>query len=206
MNEIIKQLGEIGIVPVIKIDDAQQAVPLAKALAAGGINCAEITFRTDAAEEAIRLIAENCPDMLVGAGTVLNTETADRAIAAGAKFIVSPGIKASLVEHCQKKNVPIIPGCVTPTEVEIAIECGLDVVKFFPAEPAGGLAMIKAISAPYPQMKFMPTGGISTKNLTTYLAFNKIVACGGSFMVVDDLEQVTELSKQAIELVRSVRG
>jgi len=203
---ITQKIQSLGIIPVIKIDDVADSVPLAEALIDGGLPCAEITFRTDAAEGAIKAICEKFPDMLVGAGTVLTTEQADRAINAGAKFIVSPGFNSKVVKHCQSKNVPIFPGCITPTEIEIAIEHGLDTVKFFPAEQFGGLATIKALAAPYTKMNFIPTGGIDAANLAKYLEFGKIVACGGSFMVKSDLAEVTRLSKEAVKIVKEVRG
>ncbi|MCL2838645.1 MAG: bifunctional 4-hydroxy-2-oxoglutarate aldolase/2-dehydro-3-deoxy-phosphogluconate aldolase [Oscillospiraceae bacterium] len=205
-EQILTQIREIGIVPVIKIDDTADAVPLAQALIDGGLPCAEITFRTDAAEGSIKLISDKFPDMFIGAGTVLTTEQADRAIAAGAKFIVSPGFNSKVVKHCQSKNVPIFPGCITPTEIEMAIEHGLDTVKFFPAEQAGGLSMIKALAAPYTKMTFIPTGGVDTGNLAKYLEFGKIIACGGSFMIKPDLAEVTRLSKEAVKIVKEVRG
>lgn len=195
MNEVLKKIGAIGIVPVVKIDNAKDAVPLARALCEGGLPCAEITFRTDAAEEAIRAITTEFPDMLVGAGTVLTTEQVDRAVAAGSKFIVSPGLNPKIVKYCQSKNVPITPGTANPSDVEAALELGLDVVKFFPAEQAGGIAMIKAMCAPYTNVKFMPTGGINAKNINDYLSFNKILACGGSWMVSADLINAGEFDK-----------
>ena len=187
MNPILEQFQKLGIIPVVVIDDAKDAVPLAKALCEGGLPVAEVTFRTDAAEEAIRLMAEACPEMLVGAGTVLTTEQVDRSVAAGAKFIVSPGLNPKVVKYCQEKNVPITPGTARPTDIEMALELGLEVVKFFPAEQNGGLPMIKAMAAPYTKVKFMPTGGINAKNLKSYLDFDKIIACGGSWMVPKDL-------------------
>lgn len=204
MNEVLKKLSAIGIVPVIKIDDVEKAVPLAKALVAGGIPCAEVTFRTDAAEEAIRRIATEVPEMLVGAGTVLTPEQADKAAAAGSKFIVSPGLNPKVVKHCLDKGYLITPGTANPSDVEVAIELGLEVVKFFPAEAAGGLNMIKSMAAPYTKMKFMPTGGINASNLNSYLAFDKIICCGGSWMVKDELiqagefDKITELCREAV--------
>ena len=204
MNDILKKLSSIGIVPVIKIDDVEKAVPLAKALVAGGIPCAEVTFRTDEAEEAIRRMAEEVPEMLVGAGTILTTEQADRAIAAGSKFLVSPGLNPKVVKHCIDKGYLITPGTSNPSDVEVAIELGLDVVKFFPAEAAGGIKMIKSMAAPYTKMKFMPTGGINADNLNNYLSFDKIICCGGSWMVKDELikagefDKITELCKEAV--------
>ena len=177
MNDVLKEIYQIGIVPVIALEDAKDAQPLAKALIDGGLPCAEVTFRTAAAEESIAIMTAEYPDMLVGAGTVLTTEQVDRAVAAGAKFIVSPGLNPEVVKYCIGKNIPICPGCSNPSDIEQAIALGLDVVKFFPAEAAGGLAMIKAMSAPYVNMKFMPTGGINASNLNDYLGFKKVIAC-----------------------------
>lgn len=204
MHTVLEQISKIGIVPVIKIDDVEKAVPLAKALMEGGIPCAEVTFRTAQGEEAIRRISQEVPDMLVGAGTVLTTEQVDRAIAAGAKFLVSPGFNPKVVAYSIEKGIPITPGCSSPSDIEKAIEAGLDVVKFFPAEQAGGLDYIKAVAAPYTSVKFMPTGGVSAANLNDYLAFEKIIACGGSWMVKADLindgkfDEITRLSKTAV--------
>ena len=211
MNEIFEKIHQIGILPVIALDDAAQAVPLAKALAAGGILAAEVTFRTAAGEEAIRRIAQEVPEVLVGAGTVLTCEQADRAVGAGAKFIVSPGTNPKVVQHCQEKGVQPVPGVVTPTEIETALELGLGVLKFFPAEPSGGLGMIKALAAPYTQIKFIPTGGISAANVGEYLKHPKILACGGSWMVKKDLvnagkfDEIQALAAQAAAIVKSVR-
>ncbi|MDR1099482.1 MAG: bifunctional 4-hydroxy-2-oxoglutarate aldolase/2-dehydro-3-deoxy-phosphogluconate aldolase [Treponema sp.] len=204
MDAVLEELGKIGIVPVIKIDDAEKAVPLAKALAAGGIPCAEITFRTAQGEEAIRRIAAELPGVLLGAGTVLTTGQVDRAIEAGAKFIVSPGLNPKVVAHCIDRGVPITPGCSNPSDIEQALEAGLEVVKFFPAEQAGGLEYIKAIAAPYPGLKFMPTGGINGGNIAKYIAYEKIHACGGSWMAGADLinagdfEKIAALSREAV--------
>ena len=212
MNEVLNKLHEIGIVPVVVIDDAKDAIPLAKALIEGGLPCAEVTFRTAAAADAIKAIADNFPDMLVGAGTVLTTEQVDKAVAAGAKFIVSPGTNPRVVKYCVEKNIPITPGTCNPSDVEQALECGVNIVKFFPAEPAGGLKYIKAIAAPYVDVKFMPTGGINATNVRDYLAYNKIWACGGSWMVKGDLikagdfEKIKELTAEAVQIVKEVRG
>ena len=209
MNEILEKIYRIGIVPVIALDDAKDAKPLAEALIKGGLPCAEVTFRTAAAEESIRIMANEFPEMLVGAGTVLTTEQVDRAVGAGAKFIVSPGLNPEVVKYCVSKNIPVTPGCANPSDVEQAIACGLEVVKFFPAEAAGGLPMIKAMSAPYTQMKFMPTGGISAKNINEYLGFKKIIACGGTWMVKSDLikagefEKIEALTKEAVDTMLS---
>lgn len=212
MSTIIDQFKKIGIIPVVVLDDEKDAVPLAKALCAGGLPCAEVTFRTAAAEGAIRAMSEAFPEMLVGAGTVLSTEQVDRAVAAGAKFIVSPGLNPEVVKYCQQKKIPITPGIQTPTEIECALGLGLKVLKFFPAEPAGGLKMIKAIAAPYVDVTFMPTGGISEKNVREYLAYNRIVACGGSWMVKKDLvaagefDKIQEMVAEAAAIVKEVRG
>ena len=187
MNEILKKIGDLGIVPVVKIDNAADAVPLGKALTEGGLPLAEITFRTDAAAEAIRNITNAYPEMLVGAGTVLTIKQVQSAIAAGAKFIVSPGFNPAVVGFCTKKGIPITPGCSNPTDIEMALDFELEVVKFFPAEAFGGLNTLKAMSAPYGMIKFIPTGGIDAKNIVDYLNFNKVLACGGSWMVKDEL-------------------
>ncbi|MDR1252161.1 MAG: bifunctional 4-hydroxy-2-oxoglutarate aldolase/2-dehydro-3-deoxy-phosphogluconate aldolase [Treponema sp.] len=204
MHTVLEELGKIGIVPVIKIDDVEKAVPLAKALMAGGIPCAEITFRTAQGEEAIRRISKEVPDILLGAGTILTTEQVDRAISAGAKFIVSPGLNPKVLAHCVSKGIPITPGCSNPSDIEQALEYGLEVVKFFPAEQAGGLDYIKAIAAPYPSLRFMPTGGINAGNIGKYISYEKIHACGGSWMVSADLinsgdfEKISILSREAV--------
>jgi 2-dehydro-3-deoxyphosphogluconate aldolase/(4S)-4-hydroxy-2-oxoglutarate aldolase len=204
MNEVLQKIQKIGIVPVVVLHDAKDAAPLAKALCEGGLPCAEVTYRTAAAEESIRIMTTEYPDMLVGAGTVLTTEQVDTAVAAGAKFIVSPGLNPKIVKYCIEKGIPVTPGTANPSDVEQAIELGLEVVKFFPAEAAGGLNMIKSMAAPYTNMKFMPTGGISAKNLNDYLAFPKILACGGSWMVKDDLvkagkfDEITRLTREAV--------
>jgi 2-dehydro-3-deoxyphosphogluconate aldolase/(4S)-4-hydroxy-2-oxoglutarate aldolase len=204
MHVILEQISKIGIVPVIKIDDAQKAAPLAMALIAGGIPCAEETFRTAAAEEAIRFISSETPDILVGAGTVLSTEQVDKAVSAGAKFIVTPGLNPKVVAHCISKGVPIIPGCSNPSDIEAALEAGLEVVKFFPAEQTGGIAGIQAISAPYPTIKFIPTGGINANNVASYLRTEKVIACGGTWMVKEDLisagnfDAITAKCKEAV--------
>lgn len=207
MNEILKQIGDFGIVPVVKIDDANDAVPLGKALIEGGLPVAEITFRTAAAEDAIKNITRELPDILVGAGTVLSVEQVKKAVAAGAKFIVSPGFNPSVVKYCVENNIPVTPGCSNPTDIEMALEFGLDVVKFFPAEAFGGLETLKAISAPYGMMKFIPTGGINAGNLNEYLSFNKVLACGGSWMVKDELikqknfAEITRLTREAVNIM-----
>lgn len=212
MKSMEEQFKEVGVVPVVVLNDAKDALPLAEALVEGGLPCAEVTFRTDAAEESIRLMAEKYPDMLVGAGTVLTIDQVDRAVGAGAKFIVSPGFDPEIVDYCISKEIPVFPGCITPSEVAQAVKRGLKVVKFFPAEQAGGVAMIKAMAAPYTMVKFMPTGGISTKNLRSYLECDKILCCGGSWMVKGDLikagefDKIREMTKEAVALAAEIRG
>ncbi|MDR1253269.1 MAG: bifunctional 4-hydroxy-2-oxoglutarate aldolase/2-dehydro-3-deoxy-phosphogluconate aldolase [Treponema sp.] len=204
MQKILADIGKIGIVPVIKIDDPEKAVPLARALKTGGIPVAEITFRTAQGEAAIRRISREVPDIILGAGTVLSTEQVDRALDSGAQFIVSPGFNSRVVGHALKKGIPVIPGCSSPSDIEQALEAELEVVKFFPAEQAGGIEYIKAVSAPYSSVRFIPTGGINANNLAKYTAFNKILACGGSWMAASDLinagnfEKITALCKEAM--------
>ena len=200
MSDILKQISDIGIIPVIAINDAKHAVPLANALAAGGLPIAEITFRTEAGQQAITNIAKECPNVLLGAGTVLRTEQVDMAIDAGATYIVTPGIDAKVVEHCQKRGIPVTPGVSCPSDVQLGVSLGLEILKFFPAEQYGGISTLKAICGPYNMVKFIPTGGISAKNVLDYLNFNKVIACGGSWMVqaslindekFDEIEQMT---------------
>ena len=206
MKSIEELFAELKVVPVVVLDDAKDAEPLAKALVEGGLPCAEVTFRTEEAAESIRIMTEVYPDMLVGAGTVLTTEQVDKAVESGAKFIVSPGFDPEIVDYCIEKNIPVFPGCISPSEVAQAVKRGLKVVKFFPAEQSGGLAMIKAMAAPYNMLKFMPTGGINTKNLKDYLACDKILCCGGSWMVKGDMiksgefEKIKKLTREAKEL------
>lgn len=212
MTDMMKKLQKIGIVPVVVLDRAEDALPLAECLAEGGLPCAEVTFRTAAAEESIRRMAKAFPDMIIGAGTVLTTEQADRAIDAGATFIVSPGFNPKVTEYVLGKDVPMTPGVCTPTEIEAALQFGLDVLKFFPAEPAGGLKMIKALAAPYVHVSFMPTGGISAANVRDYLAYDQIVACGGSWMVSGKLvregnfAEIKRLVREAADIVKEIRG
>lgn len=204
MDNLLKRLSNIGIVPVVTIHNADLAENLAQALCKGGLPCAEITFRTEAAAEAIKRIRTKYPDMCVGAGTVLTIQQVDAAVEAGAKFIVSPGLNPKIVQYCQKKGVLMIPGTSCPSDLETALELGLDTVKFFPAEQSGGIVKIKAMSAPYGNLKFMPTGGINAENLNSYLSNPKIIACGGSWMVPSSLvdaenwEEITRLTKEAV--------
>ena len=213
MCDINQKISEIGVVPVIKLNNPERdAANLAKALCEGGVPVAEVTFRAAGADIAIRLMREACPDMLVGAGTVLTTEQVDKALSAGAQFIVTPGFDPELVAYCQEKGLPIYPGCTTPTDYHAALKFGLKVLKFFPAEQSGGLAKIKAMSAPFPMFKVMPTGGISLKNLKEYLSCPVICACGGSYMVTADLidnnkwDEITELCKKSVEIVKEARN
>ena len=206
MKTIEEKFQEYAVVPVVVLEDAKDAAPLAKALCEGGLPCAEVTFRTAAANDSIKAMSEAYPEMLVGAGTVLTKEQVDSAVEAGAKFIVSPGFDPEIVDYCLEKEIPVFPGCITPSEVAQAVKRGLRVVKFFPAEQFGGVATIKALSAPYVGLKFMPTGGVSAKNLKEYLACKPIVACGGSWMVKKDLieagefDKIRELTKEAVSL------
>ncbi|ELJ8549353.1 bifunctional 4-hydroxy-2-oxoglutarate aldolase/2-dehydro-3-deoxy-phosphogluconate aldolase [Vibrio cholerae] len=199
---IEQRLRAIKIVPVIAINDVAHALPLAKVLVENGLPCAEVTFRTEAAAESIRIMREAYPDLLIGAGTVLTTAQVDEAIAAGADFIVSPGLNPTTVKYCQQRNIAIIPGVNNPSLVEQAMEMGLRTLKFFPAEPSGGIAMLKALSAVYP-VSFMPTGGINPNNAQEYLALKSVVACGGTWMVPTDLMDKGDWDTVA-ELVRNV--
>ncbi len=207
MNEVIEKLGLLGIVPVVKIENAENALSLGRALLDGGLPVAEITFRTDAAEESIRTLTGNLPDLLVGAGTVLSVEQVKRAVGAGAKFIVSPGFNPKVVDYCLEKGIPVTPGVNSPTQIEMALERGLEVLKFFPAEASGGLPLLKAMSAPYGNLKFIPTGGINAGNLNTYLSFPKVHACGGSWMVKADLigekrfDEIRNLVREAVSVM-----
>ena len=212
MNEMNTKISAIGVVPVIKLNNPERdAAPLAKALCEGGVPVAEVTFRAAGADTAIKLMKEACPDMLVGAGTVLTTEHVDKAITAGAEFIVTPGFDPEIVKYCVEKNMPIYPGCTTPTDYHAALKFGLEVLKFFPAEQSGGLAKIKAMSAPFPMFKVMPTGGIGLNNLKEYLSCPVIAACGGSYMVTADLidnqkwDEIIELCKKSVEIVKEAR-
>lgn len=211
MNELEEKFYETRVVPVVVLEDAEDAVPLAQALVEGGLLSAEVTFRTAAAEESIRRMTEAFPQMLVGAGTVLTKEQVDAAAAAGAKFIVSPGFDPEIVDYCLEKKIPVLPGCISPSEVAQAVKRGLTIVKFFPAEQAGGIAMIKAMAAPYVGIKFMPTGGINAGNLTEYLSCDKILCCGGSWMVKGDLVKagnfgkIRGLSAETRKLVDTIR-
>lgn len=209
--EMEKRIEELGIVPVVVLQDTKDAKPLAEALCDGGLPCAEVTFRTEAAEESIRIMTEAFPQMLVGAGTVLTTAQVDAAVAAGAKFIVSPGFDPEIVDYCLDKQIPVFPGCITPSEIAQAVKIGLRVVKFFPAQQFGGVATIKALSAPYVGLKFMPTGGVSAANLKDYFGCKSVIACGGSWMVKGDLiaagkfDEIRQMTSEAVKLVGEIR-
>lgn len=204
MHPVIEQLKLVGLVPVIKLNDPEKAVPLAKALVKGGIPVAEVTFRAAGADKAIAAIAKEVPEVLVGAGTVITIDQVKQAVSAGAKYIISPGFDKEVVQYCVDNNIPITPGCTNPSEVSIATKMGLEAVKFFPAEAMGGLKVIKSLAGPFPKMRFIPTGGIGPDNLKDYLAFDKIIACGGSWMVPEklidneDWDAITALAKEAV--------
>lgn len=212
MENIMVQIEKTGVIPVVVINDVEDAEPLAQALCEGGLPCAEVTFRTAAAEESIRKMTDIYPNMLIGAGTVLTTEQVDRAVVAGAKFIVSPGFDSEVVDYCILKQIPVFPGCITPSEVAQAVKRGLKVVKFFPAAQFGGVSTIQALAAPYVGLKFMPTGGVNAKNLADYLQCKSIIACGGSWMVKSDLikagefEKIKDMTKEAVSLVNEIRA
>ncbi len=207
MTDLLKKLYLYGILPVATVSDENDAVPLANALKKGGVGIIEVTFRTSAAAKAISLIRENCPDVIIGAGTVLTKEQVDEAVSAGASFIVSPGFNPETVKYCISKNIPIIPGCVTGGEMEQAMALGLNTVKFFPSEAMGGVGYLKAVSAPYKNLRFVPTGGIDKNNISSYLALPCVAACGGSFMVSKVLiesknfDEITRLTAEAVKTV-----
>ncbi len=212
MHDVIKAIGEIGLVPVVKINDARDALPLANALIEGGLPVAEITFRTDAAAESIAAIAKEFPQMIVGAGTVLTRAQVDAAMEAGATFIVSPGLNPDTLDYALSKSAIMMPGISDASGVEAALARGIDTVKFFPAEPAGGLPYIKALAGPYADVKFMPTGGINLGNLATYLTCPNILACGGTWMVTEGLineqrwGEITAICQEAVRIIKDVRG
>jgi 2-dehydro-3-deoxyphosphogluconate aldolase/(4S)-4-hydroxy-2-oxoglutarate aldolase len=212
MQNIVETIGQIGLVPVITIDRPEDAVPLARALYAGGVSSAEITFRTAAAEEAIKRIAAEVPEALVGAGTVLTLQQAEQAVRAGAKYIVAPGFDPAIVDWCLSHDVPIVPGVATPTEISMALAKGITLLKFFPAEEIGGVRMLKALYAPFQMVRFVPTGGINTNNLASYLALPNVAACGGSWLATKKLlaegqfAEITRLAREARALVRQARG
>jgi 2-dehydro-3-deoxyphosphogluconate aldolase / (4S)-4-hydroxy-2-oxoglutarate aldolase len=212
MAEALAALCRIGLVPVITIESPRDAVPLAEALLDGGIGCAEVTFRTPSAAETIHEISSTCGELLVGAGTVLTVEQAERATQAGAQYVVAPGFDPAVVGWCQERNVPVIPGVATPTEISMALARGLSLLKFFPAEALGGVQMLRALSAPFAGVRFIPTGGITAANLPQYLALPNVAACGGSWMVKESMisagkfAEIASLSRHARAIVHQVRG
>lgn len=207
---VLERFAAMRVLPVIVIDDPDDALPLARALIDGGLPCAEVTLRTPRAVEALRRIAGELPDMLVGAGTVLTPAQAAEARGAGARFVVAPGFNARMVEFCQSVDLPVFPGVCTPTEIEMALGAGLSLLKFFPAEPIGGLPFLKAVAAPYTTVSFMPTGGIGPSNLASYLAFPRVVACGGSWMAPNDwiaagqFDRIRDATRAAVAIANSV--
>jgi len=207
MNKTLEKIGELGIVPVVKIEKAEDALPLGRALIDGDLPIAEITFRTSAAEESIKTLTRELPNLLVGAGTVLTIEQVKKAVSAGAQFIVSPGFNPKVVDYCIENSIPITPGINNPTQIEMALERGIEVVKFFPAEASGGLPLLTSMSAPYSGIRFIPTGGINLNNLTSYLSNKKVHACGGSWMVKPELissgsfNEITRLTKEAVAIM-----
>lgn len=211
MNEIADKIQGYGVVPVVVINDAKDAGMLADVLCEEGLSCAEVTFRTDAAKDAIHIMAEAHPEMLVGAGTVLTVEQVEEAVTAGAKFIVSPGFDPEIVDYCIARNIAVFPGCVTPSEAAQAVKRGLEVVKFFPAQQFGGISTVKALAAPYTKLKFMPTGGVNQENLESYLSCDKVIACGGSWMVKSELiengefDKIRQMTRQTVEMVAAIR-
>lgn len=212
MTELEQKIQKYGIIPVVVLNKVQDAIPLGKALLAGGLPVAEVTFRTSAAEDSIKILCKEYPDLLIGAGTVLTIEQVNRAVNAGAEFIVTPGFNSKVVQYCIKEKIPVIPGCSTPSDIEKALELGIHTVKFFPAEQAGGLPMIRSLSGPYTDVYYVPTGGINMGNIKDYLKNEKILACGGTWMVKNDLiqserfDQIQALTKEAVDAVKDVRG
>ena len=211
MEQKIQAIGKLALVPVVQIEHSKDAINLGKALLDGGLPCAEITFRTESAEEAIQSIAATLPEIILGAGTVLTTAQAQKAIGAGAQFVVSPGFNPKVVDWCLEREVPVIPGVATPTEIEMAMDKGLDIFKFFPAQAMGGIEMLKAIAGPYGGVKFIPTGGINAQNLADYLKLPTVFACGGSWFVkaslisAEDFSEITRLTKEAVSIVHQCR-
>lgn len=211
MNEVLDKISQFGILPVVVLEDAKDAFDVAQALCKGGLPCAEVTFRTKAAKESIEIMRKSFPNMLVGAGTVLTLKQVDDAIMAGAQFIVSPGFDEEIVKYCIEKKIVVIPGTCTPSDVQKCFRLGLDVVKFFPAEAAGGLKMIKAMAAPYPQIKFIPTGGVNVKNMVEYLTYDHVLAIGGSWMVKSGLikngefAKIEDMTNEAVRILKEVR-
>jgi 2-dehydro-3-deoxyphosphogluconate aldolase/(4S)-4-hydroxy-2-oxoglutarate aldolase len=212
MDEILKKIGELRLVPVVKIEDSRNALPLGQALRDGNLPIAEITYRTDAAEEAIRILTAELPEILVGAGTVLTIDQVKSAVGAGARFVVAPGFNPKVVDYCLEHNITIIPGVNNPSQIERALESRIEVVKFFPAEASGGIPFLKAVAAPYSGIQFLPTGGINLQNMMSYLSFSRVIACGGSWMVKSDLisagkfQDIKRLSREAVDTIKEKIG
>ena len=212
MDEILKKIGELRLVPVVKIEDSRNALPLGQALRDGNLPIAEITYRTDAAEEAIRILTAELPEILVGAGTVLTMDQVKSAVGAGARFVVAPGFNPKVVDYCLEHNITIIPGVNNPSQIERALESRIEVVKFFPAEASGGIPFLKAVAAPYSGIQFLPTGGINLQNMMSYLSFSRVIACGGSWMVKSDLisagkfQDIKRLSREAVDTIKEKIG
>ena len=212
MDEILKKIGELRLVPVVKIEDSRNALPLGQALRDGNLPIAEITYRTDAAEEAIRILTAELPEILVGAGTVLTMDQVKSAVGAGARFVVAPGFNPKVVDYCLEHNITIIPGVNNPSQIERALESRIEVVKFFPAEASGGIPFLKAVAAPYSGIQFLPTGGINLQNMMSYLSFSRVIACGGSWMVKSDLisagkfQDIKRLSREAVDTIKENIG
>lgn len=202
MENVLEEIRHYRLVPVVAINKIEDAIPTMEALVKGGLPVAEITYRTACAKDAIKLAVEKFPEALIGAGTVINAAQAEEAISLGVKFIVSPGLSKEVAKVCKTHNVPYLPGCVTPTEIMEALELGINVIKFFPASNYGGLKTIKALNGPFPQVTFMPTGGVNEENVLEYLAYPHILACGGSFMMKGNFEEIEEKTKKAVELVK----
>lgn len=208
---LVERLGQLGLIPVVKIDKASQGPRLAEALLAGGLPCAEITFRTLDAQDAIRSIAQSYPDMLTGAGTIITADQAERAVSVGASYIVSPGISIPVIEWCLQHEVPVFPGIATSTDIITALSFGLQVLKFFPAEPLGGPKMLQALSAPFDRVRFIPTGGVSMQNLESYIKLSCVYACGGSWFVSSSLissgkfDEITQGAAEALALIKNHR-
>lgn len=202
MENVLEEIRHYRLVPVVAINKIEDAIPTMEALVKGGLPVAEITYRTACAKDAIKLAVEKFPEALIGAGTVINAAQAEEAISLGVKFVVSPGLSKEVAKVCKTHNVPYLPGCVTPTEIMEALELGINVIKFFPASNYGGLKTIKALNGPFPQVTFMPTGGVNEENVLEYLAYPHILACGGSFMMKGSFEEIEEKTKKAVELVK----
>lgn len=202
MENVLEEIRHYRLVPVVAINKIEDAIPTMEALVKGGLPVAEITYRTACAKDAIKLAVEKFPEALIGAGTVINAAQAEEAISLGVKFVVSPGLSKEVAKVCKDHNVPYLPGCVTPTEIMEALELGINVIKFFPASNYGGLKTIKALNGPFPQVTFMPTGGVNEENVLEYLAYPHILACGGSFMMKGSFEEIEEKTKKAVELVK----